>query len=162
MGNCSRTCPMNCWSRSRGRRRHPSRSWWWSCWWPWVTGGTFAEAAQAVGRPADEGIDDVINEDRLGLDVIDLQTKKWEALVSRPEIQKFVGALHGRHARKGVFITTSGFTREARDYAAGIDNKVVLVDGQRLVSLMIEHNAGVSIERTYHVKKVDHDYFADE
>ena len=84
------------------------------------------------------------------------------ALVSRPEIQKFAGALHGRHARNGVFITTSGFTREARDYAAGIENKVVLVDGQRLVSLRIEHNAGVSMERTYHVKQVDHDYFAEE
>lgn len=125
-------------------------------------GGHLRRGCPGGGPARRRGIDDVINEDRLGLDVIDLQTKKWEALVSRPEIQKFVGALHGRHARKGVFITTSGFTREARDYAAGIDNKVVLVDGQRLVSLMIEHNAGVSIERTYHVKKVDHDYFADE
>jgi restriction system protein len=111
---------------------------------------------------ADAGIDGVIQEDRLGLDVIYIQAKRWENPVGRPEIQKFVGALHGKRARKGVFITTSAFTQEAIAYAAGIDSKVVLIDGLRLAQLMIDFNVGVSAAHTYEIKRIDSDYFAEE
>lgn len=111
---------------------------------------------------ADSGIDGVIQEDRLGLDVIYIQAKKWENPVGRPEIQKFVGALHGKRARKGVFITTSMFTQEAISYAASIDSKVVLIDGLRLAQLMIDFNVGVSATQTYEIKRIDSDYFAEE
>lgn len=110
-------------------------------------GGSRRDAGMAVGQAGDEGIDGIIKEDRLGLDVIYLQAKKWEGTVSRPEIQKFVGALHGRHARKGVFITTGSFSRLAVDYAAGIDSKVVLIDGERLAELMIDFDLGVGTYR---------------
>lgn len=111
---------------------------------------------------ADGGIDGVIQEDRLGLDFIYLQAKRWGSPVGRPEIQKFVGALHGQRARKGVFITTSAFTQEALTYAAGIDSKVVLIDGLRLAQLMIDYNVGVSPASTYEIKRIDSDYFAEE
>jgi len=117
----------------------------------------------SVSMPgADAGIDGVIQEDRLGLDVIYIQAKRWESPVGRPEIQKFVGALHGKRARKGVFITTTKFTREAIDYAAGIDSKVVLIDGMRLAQLMIDYDVGVSRVHTYEMKRIDSDYFVDE
>ncbi len=125
-------------------------------------GGSYREAAQAIGRNRDEGIDGVIKEDRLGLDVIYLQAKRWEAPVGRPEVQKFAGALQGLRARKGVFITTSSFTKEALDYAERLDTKIVLIDGQRLVELMFEYNVGVSTVMTYEVKRIDHDFFAEE
>ena len=125
-------------------------------------GGSYREAAQAVGRSGDEGVDGVIKEDRLGLDVIYLQAKRWEGPIGRPELQKFAGALQGLRARKGVFITTSSFTRDAIDYADRLEIKIVLIDGQRLAELMFEYGVGVSPVSTYGVKKVDHDFFLEE
>lgn len=125
-------------------------------------GGSRKEAAKAIGRSGDEGIDGIINEDRLGLDVIYVQAKKWEGIVSRPEIQKFAGALQGQHARKGIFITTSNFTKEATDFASRVDNKIILLDGDALVQYMIDHNIGVTPFISYEVKKIDLDYFTDE
>jgi restriction system protein len=106
-------------------------------------GGSYEEAAQAVGQSGDEGVDGVFKEDRLGLDVIYLQAKRWEGSVGRPELQKFAGALQGLRARKGVFITTSSFTRDAIEYADRLDIKIVLIDGQRLSELMFEYGVGV-------------------
>ena len=123
--------------------------------------GGSREDAEAVGRGGDGGIDGIINEDRLGLDVIYVQAKRWEGNVSRPEIQKFAGALQGQRARKGVFITTSNFTREATGYVDTIDSKIVLIDGNQLAQLMIDHDVGVSVEKTYEIKRVDSDYFAE-
>ena len=125
-------------------------------------GGSKAEAGRAVGKSGDGGIDGIINEDRLGLDAIYLQAKRWDGVVGRPEIMKFVGALAGQRATKGVFITTSWFTQEAKDYAGSSQYKVVLIDGARLSDLMIEHNLGVSVVASYHLKRVDSDFFADE
>ncbi|MGI8468544.1 MAG: restriction endonuclease [Pyrinomonadaceae bacterium] len=125
-------------------------------------GGTLQEAGKAVGKSGDGGIDGIINEDRLGLDVIYLQAKRWEGNVSRPEIQKFAGALQGKRARKGVFITTSDFTKEAREYAAMIDSKIILIDGEELAELMIDYNVGVSVATTYEIKRIDSDYFSED
>ena len=125
-------------------------------------GGTLANAARVIGRSGDGGIDGIIDEDRLGLDAIYIQAKRWEGIVGRPEIQKFVGALQGQRAHKGVFITTSDFTKEAQEYVKNISNKVVLMNGFALAKLMIENNVGVSIAATYEVKKIDSDYFVDE
>lgn len=122
-------------------------------------GGSRADAGQAVGRAGDEGIDGVISEDRLGLDIVYLQAKKWDGSVGRPDIQKFVGALHGKRAKKGVFITTGSFSSEAVAYVEHIEPKVVLIDGRRLAELMIAFDVGVTTTRTYHVKRVDSDYF---
>ncbi|BAY34585.1 mrr restriction system protein [Nostoc carneum NIES-2107] len=124
-------------------------------------GGTRKDAGKTVGRNGDGGIDGIINEDRLGLDVIYIQAKRWENSVGRPEIQKFAGALQGFRARKGVFITTSTFTNEAKDYVSRIDSKIVLIDGEMLTQLMIENNVGVTPFAVYEVKKVDSDYFTD-
>ncbi|MBY0454183.1 MAG: restriction endonuclease [Burkholderiaceae bacterium] len=125
-------------------------------------GGSREEAGRTVGRSGDGGIDGIINEDRLGLDSIYLQAKRWEGVVGRPEIMKFVGALAGQRATKGVFITTSWFTQEAKDYAASSQYKVVLIDGERLAYLMIEHDLGVSVAATYHLKRIDSDFFSEE
>jgi len=125
-------------------------------------GGTREDAGQAVGRSGDEGIDGIIKEDRLGLDVIYLQAKRWEGTVSRPEIQKFAGALQGKRARKGVFITTSDFSKEAREFAAAIDNKIILIDGEELAEYMIDFNVGVSTVNAYEIKRIDSDYFVEE
>ena len=122
-------------------------------------GGNRQDAGRAIGKSGDGGIDGFLNEDRLGLDVIYIQAKRWETNVGRPEIQKFAGALQGQKARKGIFITTSGFTREARDYASAIETRIILVDGERLATLMVEHNIGVSLMGVYEVKKIDLDYF---
>jgi restriction system protein len=122
-------------------------------------GGSRRDAGQAIGRAGDEGIDGVISEDRLGLDVVYLQAKKWDGTVGRPEIQRFVGALHGKRAKKGVFITTSTFSGEAVAYVEHIDPKVVLIDGRRLTELMIDFGVGVNTSATYDVKRVDSDYF---
>jgi len=124
-------------------------------------GGSRKEAAEVTQKTGDEGIDGVINEDRLGLDVIYVQAKRWKANVGRPEIQSFVGALAGKKANKGIFITTSGFHDNASDYATGLHQKVILIDGRRLAELMIEHNIGVSEEHAYNVKKIDSDYFEE-
>ena len=96
------------------------------------------------------------------MDVIYIQAKRWESQVSRPEIQKFVGALAGKNARKGVFFTTSTFSREARDYADSVSSKVILIDGEEMVNLMIDHDLGVSDVETYRIKKLDFDYFTEE
>lgn len=125
-------------------------------------GGTRKDAGRAVGKSGDGGIDGIINEDRLGLDVIYVQAKKWEGVVGRPEIQKFAGALQGQRARKGVFITTSSFTKEAREYASFIDSKIVLIDGEMLSELMINSNVGVNAHTTYELKRIDLDYFSEE
>lgn len=122
-------------------------------------GGSRADAGQAVGKAGDEGIDGVISEDRLGLDIVYLQAKRWDGSVGRPEIQKFVGALHGKRAKKGVFITTGSFSSEAVAYVEHIDPKVVLIDGRRLAEFMIDFEVGIATIRTYHVKRVDSDYF---
>lgn len=122
-------------------------------------GGSRKEAAEVTQRTGDGGIDGLINEDRLGLDVIYVQAKRWKTNVGRPEIQGFVGALAGRKASKGIFITTSAFVANARDYAASLHQKVILIDGRRLAELMIEHGIGVGEEHAYHVKKIDSDYF---
>lgn len=124
-------------------------------------GGSRKDAARAVGQTGDEGIDGIIDEDRLGLDTIYIQAKKWENVVGRPEIQKFVGALMGKRAKKGIFITTSRFSSEATDYASSIDFKVVLIDGQKLADFMIDYNIGVTGATTYQLKKIDSDYFID-
>jgi restriction system protein len=125
-------------------------------------GGSYAEAASVVGRPGDEGIDGVIKEDRLGLDAVYVQAKRWQGIVGRPEIQKFAGSLEGARARKGVFITTSSFTPDAHSYVRGIEKKIVLIDGPMLADLMIDHKVGVTTAQTYVVPKVDQDYFAEE
>lgn len=122
-------------------------------------GGSRKDAGEAVGRGGDGGIDGIIKEDRLGLDAIYIQAKRWENVVGRPEIQKFAGALQGRRARKGIFITTSGFTREAVEFVATIGTKIVLIDGTRLADLMIDANVGVTQESSYEIKKIDTDYF---
>jgi len=124
-------------------------------------GGSRADAGQAIGKAGDEGIDGVISEDRLGLDIVYLQAKRWEGSVGRPEIQKFVGALHGKRAKKGVFITTGSFSSDAAAYVEHIDPKVVLIDGRRLAELMIDFEVGVATARTFHVKRVDSDYFEE-
>ncbi|MBI4388797.1 MAG: restriction endonuclease [Nitrospinae bacterium] len=125
-------------------------------------GGSVRDAGSAIGGRGDEGIDGVIKEDRLGLDVIYLQAKRWEATVGRPDIQKFAGALQGQRAKKGVFIATSDFSRDALDFAKNIDSKIVLIDGEKLAQLMIDYNLGVSNVAVYEVKKIDSDYFEEE
>ena len=125
-------------------------------------GGNRQDAGRALGKSGDGGIDGIINEDRLGLDVIYIQAKRWEGTVGRPDIQKFAGALQGQRARKGVFITTSGFSKEAVEYASLIESKIILIDGTRLASLMTEHNVGVSTSGVYEVKKIDSDYFDED
>ena len=125
-------------------------------------GGSREEAAQVTKKSADEGIDGVIDQDRLGLDVIYVQAKRWKDQVGRKEIQSFVGALAGKQANKGVFITTSNFSSHARDYAHSVSQKVILIDGTRLAELMIEHNIGVSTKRTLQIKRIDSGYFEDD
>ncbi|WP_277590867.1 restriction endonuclease [Pseudomonas chlororaphis] len=125
-------------------------------------GGSRKEAGKATQLTNDGGIDGIIKEDKLGLDVIYLQAKRWSNTVHRPEIDKFIGALTRQRARKGVFITTSDFSIGARDAALGLDIKVVLIDGVELAQLMVEHNLGVSVKQVYEVKQLDSDYFAEE
>ncbi len=124
-------------------------------------GGSRKEAGEVIGRSGDGGIDGIIKEDKLGLDTVYLQAKRWEGSVGRPDIQRFVGALQGVRARRGVFLTTSHFTPDAKDYVRNIEARVVLLDGQQLASLMIEHGLGVSTVGTYTVKRIDSDYFLD-
>lgn len=115
--------------------------------------------AEAIGRSRDEGIDGVIAEDRLGLEMVYLQAKRWEGTVGRPEIQKFVGALHGQRAKKGVFITTGTYSSDASNYVRTIDPRIALIDGVQLAQFMIDYNVGVALDRAYEVKKIDSDYF---
>jgi len=125
-------------------------------------GGTRQDAGKAIGKSGDGGIDGIIKEDKLGLDTIYIQAKRWENTVGRPEIQKFVGALTGQRAKKGLFISTSNFTSDAMDYVSRVDTKIVLIDGETLAQLMIDHNVGVSTIATYDLKKIDSDYFTEE
>ncbi|MDP3874420.1 MAG: restriction endonuclease [Methyloversatilis sp.] len=122
-------------------------------------GGSRRDAGRAIGKSGDGGIDGIIKEDKLGLDVIYVQAKRWEGTIGRPEIQKFAGALQGQRANKGVFITTSGFTREAVDYANIISTKIILVAGEQLATLMVDHNVGISTISAFEIKRIDSDYF---
>ena len=124
-------------------------------------GGSRRDAGERIGQTGDGGIDGIIKEDRLGLDTIFIQAKRWQGSVGKPEIQKFVGALQGQRAKKGVFIITSSFTADATDYATRIDTKVVLIDGKQLAGLMIDFDVGVTPAATYVVKRIDSDYFED-
>jgi restriction system protein len=124
-------------------------------------GGSRKDAGEALGRSGDEGIDGIIKEDPLGLDIIYLQAKRWEGTVGRPEIQKFAGALQGQRAKKGIFITTSSFTTEALEYVSRIDTKIILIDGTRLAKLMFDHGVGVTTATNYEVKRIDSDYFVE-
>ena len=126
-------------------------------------GGSLADAGKAIGKSGDGGIDGVIKEDKLGLDLLYIQAKRWDnSSVGRPEIQKFVGALHGKRARKGIFLTTSTFTREAKDYAEGLETEVILIDGAQLAVLMFDYGVGVSTANSYVVKRIDSVFFEDE
>lgn len=127
-------------------------------------GGSITDAGKAVGKSGDEGIDGIIKEDKLGLDIIYIQAKRWKpgTVVGRPEIQKFVGALAGQGAKKGIFITTSQFSKDAVDYNPKNETKIVLIDGEKLSQLMIDYNIGCSVERTFELKKIDNDYFEEE
>ena len=127
-------------------------------------GGSIREAGRAIGKSGDEGIDGTLKEDKLGLDIIYIQAKRWQRgnAVSRPEIQKFVGALAGKGAKKGIFITTSSFTKEANEYVKHLDSKVILIDGEQLSNLMIDYDIGVSRNAVYEIKKIDTDYFTEE
>ena len=127
-------------------------------------GGSINDAGKAIGKSGDEGIDGTIKEDKLGLDIIYIQAKRWKAgnAVGRPEIQKFVGALAGQGAKKGIFITTSNFTRDASEYAPKNETKIVLIDGEQLAQLMIDYNLGCTPQQSYELKKIDNDYFGEE
>jgi len=122
-------------------------------------GGSYSEAASVVGKSGDGGIDGVIKEDRLGLDTIFVQAKRWEGNVGSKELQSFVGALASKKSKKGVFITTSDFTKAAFDYSKSIDHNIVLIDGEKLANLMVEYNLGVSVQQTIELKHIDYDYF---
>jgi restriction system protein len=125
-------------------------------------GGSLADAGQAIGKSGDGGIDGIIKEDKLGLDVVCIQAKRWEKNVGRPEVQAFAGSMEGMRAKKGVLITTASFSKEAEEYINRIDRKIVLIDGGMLAELMIEHDIGVATARSYVVKKLDFDYFDGE
>jgi restriction system protein len=126
-------------------------------------GGSLADAGKAIGKSGDGGIDGVIKEDKLGLDLLFIQAKRWDSnAVGRPEIQKFVGALYGRKAKKGIFLTTSTFSKEARSYAEGLDSRVILIDGEQLAELMFDYGIGVSTANSYLVKRMDSDFFEDD
>ncbi|NIK89265.1 restriction system protein [Rhizomicrobium palustre] len=127
-------------------------------------GGSHKDAAQQLGRTGDGGVDGVVNEDRLGLDRVYIQAKRYAAgsTVGRPDVQAFVGSLVGFGATKGVFVTTSSFSTQARDYAKHLTQRVILIDGTTLADLMIEHNVGVRINRKIEFKRIDEDFFVDE
>lgn len=124
-------------------------------------GGSVEDAGQAVGKSGDGGIDGIIKEDKLGLDVVYVQAKRWSNCVGRPLIQAFAGSLDGVRARKGVFITTSFFSDEALQYVRMIEKRIVLIDGKQLADLMIDHDIGVSVIQTYKIKRIDAAYFED-
>ena len=127
-------------------------------------GGTIEEAGQSIGRSGDGGIDGIIKEDKLGLDIVYVQAKRWEGTVGRPVVQAFAGSLEGQRARKGVLITTSSFSSDARDYVTRIKKKIVLIDGQQLVEYMLANNVGVAEVERYSIKRIaldDLDYAAD-
>ena len=125
-------------------------------------GGSRKDAGEAIGRTGDGGIDGIIKEDKLGLDIIYIQAKRWQNQVPVKEIRDFAGSLLGKKAKKGIFITTSNFPQNAYDYVEDIEHKIILIDGQRLAELMIEHNVGVSTQRIFDIKKLDSDYFSED
>jgi restriction system protein len=127
-------------------------------------GGSIKDAGKAIGKSGDEGIDGTIKEDKLGLDIIYIQAKRWRPgnVVGRPELHKFVGALAGQGAKKGIFITTSNFTKEALEYTPKNETKIVLIDGEQLAQLMIDYNLGCTTQQIYELKKIDSDYFGEE
>ena len=125
-------------------------------------GGSREDAAQVVGKSGDEGIDGIIKQDRLGLDIIYVQAKRWKDNVGGPVVQAFIGALHLRGAQRGILITTSGFSQQARELAAKAGTRVILIDGTLLAQLMIEHNIGVSVVNEYQIKRIDSDYFSED
>jgi restriction system protein len=125
-------------------------------------GGSRKDAGEHLGMRGDGGIDGIIKEDKLGLDTIYIQAKRWGGVVGRPEIQRFAGALQGQRAKKGIFITTGTFSREAKDYTSFIDNKIVLIDGDFLVDKMFDNDIGVTTTNIYTVKKIDSDFFLNE
>ena len=125
-------------------------------------GGSLKDAGKAIGKSGDEGIDGIIKEDKLCLDTIYVQAKRWEGNIGRPEIHKFVGALAGQGAKKGIFITTSRYTPDAASYVPRNETKIVLIDGDLLAQLMIDYNLGVTTQITYEIKKMDTDYFDGE
>ena len=127
-------------------------------------GGSIKDAGRAIGKTGDEGIDGTIKEDKLGLDIIYIQAKRWQQgnVVGRPEIHKFVGALAGQGAKKGIFITTSSFTKDALEYNPKNETKIVLIDGERLAQYMIDYNLGVTTQQSYEIKRLDNDYFGEE
>lgn len=125
-------------------------------------GGSLKDAGKAIGRSGDEGIDGIIKEDRLGLDIIYVQAKRWESTIGRPEIQKFAGALQGQRAHKGIFITTSNFTKDALDFTSKIESKIILIDGDQLADYMIDFNVGITTTSKYELKRIDSDYFLED
>jgi restriction system protein len=125
-------------------------------------GGSLEDAGKAIGKSGDEGIDGIIKEDKLGLDVIYVQAKRWEGSVGRPELQKFIGALAGQGAKKGIFITTSTFTKDAELYMPKNETKMVLLDGVKLAQYMIDYNLGVSMKNVYEIKRIDSDFFDED
>jgi restriction system protein len=125
-------------------------------------GGSLADAGQAVGRSGDGGIDGIIKEDKLGLDVVCVQAKRWQGTVGSQTVREFAGSMEGMRARKGVLITTSCFSKDAQEYVARIERKIVLIDGARLAELLIDHNIGVAVSRSFVVKRIDMDYFLDD
>lgn len=122
-------------------------------------GGSIEDAGKAVGKSGDGGIDGIIKEDKLGLDVVYVQAKRWSSHVGRPVVQAFAGSLEGVRARKGVLITTSYFSQDALEYVQKIEKRIVLVDGKQLADLMIDHDIGVTIVQSYKLKRLDSDYF---
>jgi restriction system protein len=125
-------------------------------------GGSRKDAGEAIGKSGDGGIDGIIKEDKLGLDILYIQAKRWEGSVGRPEIQKFAGALQLHHAKKGIFITTSNYSKDALDYVSRIESKIILIDGDLLANLMIDNKVGVSPITSYEINKIDSDYFDEE
>jgi restriction system protein len=125
-------------------------------------GGSRKDAGQVLGQTGDGGIDGIIKEDKLGLDVVYIQAKKWDGTVGRPTVQGFAGALMGKKANKGVLLTTSQFSQDAKGYAESIGQKIVLIDGEQLAQFMIDYGIGVTVQQSYTVKRVDLDYFGDE
>lgn len=122
-------------------------------------GGSRRDAGAAVGRSGDGGIDGVIKEDRLGLDAVYVQAKRWEGPVGRPQVQMFAGSLDGQKATKGVLITTSSYTSEAREYTRSIGKRIVLVDGPQLAGLLIDHEVGVITDAVFRLVRVDPGFF---
>ena len=125
-------------------------------------GGSRKDAGRAIGRSGDEGIDGIIKEDQLGLDAIYVQAKRWKATVGRPDVQAFAGSLEGHRARKGVFITTSDFSKDAKEYVGKIEKKIILIDGQQLANLSIDFGIGVAEVTSYTLKRLDLDFFDEE